>query len=96
MDLYVLLLFLPETDCATLFQHDKAQGYGDSLSVRDGERKTGAWDNIVSAVKVERGCAITVYKWRNFNGEKVTWWSTQDYVGDNFNDQIKSWECQCN
>jgi hypothetical protein len=52
----------------------------------------GDW---ISSFKIARGCVVIAYRHRDYNGEMKIFAGSNRYVGDQWNDKISSWKCEC-
>ena len=82
--------------CATVYEH--ARFGGESRDVPRGASVSNLgslWNDVISSVSVEPGCALNVWEHANFDGAHTTFIGSVPWVGRDWNDRISSYNCTC-
>ncbi len=87
---------VPANSCA-VYQQNGFQGR--SRTIRDGESvealDTDGWDDVISSVRLAKGCHLDAWKQAKFNGSKLVLLKSYDNVGSQWDNQISSLKCTC-
>ena len=82
--------------CARLYEHSNYGGEVKEVPSGANVNNIGSlWNDKVSSVKVEPGCALNVWEHENFGGRNKTYAGALPFVGGDFNDIITSYTCTC-
>eukprot|EP00091_Calanus_sinicus_P001849 TRINITY_DN11877_c0_g1_i1.p1 TRINITY_DN11877_c0_g1~~TRINITY_DN11877_c0_g1_i1.p1 ORF type:complete len:257 (+),score=34.42 TRINITY_DN11877_c0_g1_i1:52-771(+) len=83
------------THCATLFQHSNYGGSSLELTSSSRTRNIPSdWNDQVSAMKIDNGCSLTLYRDYYGRGPTKTYTSNTPWMFSE-NDQLSSYKCSC-
>jgi hypothetical protein len=82
--------------CARVFEHINHGGEVKHISSGDNVSYVGdLWNDKISSVIVEPGCALNVWEHADYRGKNKTYGGSLPFVGEDFNDIISSYTCTC-
>ncbi len=93
--LNLLVLSAVQANCQ-VFEHANYQGATLVMSPGQHISNVGTqWNDRISAVQVTNKCSLTVFQHANYQGDKLLFKASSGFVGNLWNDQISSLQCQC-